>query len=229
MKIIFSFIVISALISCRYITPEHKEKINEITSDINEGLSKLRQNLIDNFEKFVKKNSLSSLVEKSIYDKKYKFKKVSNLEYVDDLATYFPDEIINNAEYVKVKEIPSILIAKDIGINEEMLEKANLDPEMLSFDQINAITFGNKIIIRDDLAKHEKATFFHELVHVVQYDYLGNENFLKQYLKQVLNGIPYEEILAEVMAFKSEKKFLNNDLKIDKNVITDYVQKYMKK
>jgi hypothetical protein len=72
------------------------------------------------------------------------------------------------------------------------------------FTDMAAITFVDTVV------SHEPFTdrlLFHELVHVVQYQKLGLENFAVKYLTGFLEGGSYEAIPVELNAYELDARF----------------------
>ncbi|MFN2570846.1 MAG: hypothetical protein ABR537_04420 [Gemmatimonadales bacterium] len=74
-----------------------------------------------------------------------------------------------------------------------------------------AITFVDTIVVseRGPLpASEELPLLFHELVHVVQYDVLGLDEFVRRYVRGwVENGFQYSRIPLERSAYELDGRF----------------------
>jgi hypothetical protein len=74
--------------------------------------------------------------------------------------------------------------------------------------RIAAITFGHGIFVRTDHSS-DRLTLVHECVHVAQYEKLGIEDFLMQYVMQVFkNG--YQNAPMEREAFEAAEKVVGD-------------------
>lgn len=77
---------------------------------------------------------------------------------------------------------------------------------------INCILFSENNIAKNNISPNSNTWFpllFHELVHVVQYDYLGAENFIKLYIKELANNnFEYDKCLPlECLAYKLQEGY----------------------
>ena len=66
---------------------------------------------------------------------------------------------------------------------------------------------------------------FHELVHVVQYEKLGLEEFATKYVRGFLGGGSYEAIPLEMNAYELEARFVAAPA--NSFLVTDAVQKWI--
>ena len=86
---------------------------------------------------------------------------------------------------------------------------------LLDFSQAAGFTLMDCILIcqyYQSLPSSWNSILFHEMVHVVQYDILGLEKLLDQYLASwVQTGYQYNGILFERQAFKLEDRFERNE------------------
>ena len=87
---------------------------------------------------------------------------------------------------------------------------ANLPEVPFDFHEMDGITYDDTILITEkcfgsnDLA----SLIFHELVHVVQYQIFGVEEFLRQYIQGwAENGRDYYAIPLEAEAYKLQERF----------------------
>src|SRR4030067_3767004 len=80
----------------------------------------------------------------------------------------------------------------------------------LDFSQMAGITFVDTILL-SDLSAHVQpriSLLFHEMVHVVQYGWLGVSEFTSQYVRGwAQNGFVYAEIPLERDAYELQKRF----------------------
>lgn len=77
---------------------------------------------------------------------------------------------------------------------------------------IDCILFSENNISQKNISPNSNAWFFllfHELVHVVQYDYLGAENFIRLYVKELANNnFEYDKCLPlECLAYKLQEEY----------------------
>ncbi len=77
---------------------------------------------------------------------------------------------------------------------------------------IDCILFSERKISEYNMLLNSNAWFshlFHELVHVVQYDYLGAENFIKLYVKELANNdFQYDRHLPlEHLAYELQEEY----------------------
>jgi hypothetical protein len=104
-------------------------------------------------------------------------------------------------KFVRQLEDPPFLETLGEGVRERMIDFAALD----------AITFGDAIVVREDVPVRRafwRSTLFHELVHVAQYAILGVEGFVREYVEGFLDhDFVYERIPLEVTAFALQERF----------------------
>lgn len=155
----------------------------------------------------------------AIYVESLTKKKFSNERLLND------DEILiakflGIEKYSKVKVVE---ISKEdfrAMLNEEanmLLKRFNLVK-----DTTNAITFDNRIFVfkSDDMKK----TIAHELVHVYQYETLGIDGFVQEYLNETIGTADKKRIHLEIPAYEFGEDYKNNNysvenLKVDKYII----------
>lgn len=80
----------------------------------------------------------------------------------------------------------------------------------LDFSQMAGITFGDTILLSDLYAHAQPciSLLFHEMVHVVQYGWLGVSEFTSQYVQGwAQNGFVYAGIPLERDAYELQKRF----------------------
>ncbi len=80
----------------------------------------------------------------------------------------------------------------------------------LDFSQMAGITFVDTILLSDLYAHAQPriSLLFHEMVHVVQYGWLGVSEFTSQYVQGwAQNGFVYAEIPLEREAYELQKRF----------------------
>ena len=125
------------------------------------------------------------------------------------LHGYYSEEFLSKCNYVVLDKVPII--------DTQELRQAGLG-KFIDME-FNGITYKNVYFIKkgfeNDLAMH-----FHELVHVLQWQYLGTKEFIARYINE-LQQHGYEEAPLEIMAYSLEKDFRNNSQRIN-------IQKYVK-
>ncbi|MBI2602439.1 MAG: hypothetical protein HYW48_05220 [Deltaproteobacteria bacterium] len=123
-------------------------------------------------------------------------------------SKYFPQEqdLLNQVRYAEVDELPHWGPPEKIGIDSDLLTSIGLQPGIFDFPGALAITFDKTIFVKKGNLENEDM-FFHELVHVAQYNVLGNKDFMLRYLRDVFRGTPYEGIKLEQMAYSLEQYY----------------------
>jgi hypothetical protein len=126
-------------------------------------------------------------------------------KYALDQGTPLSSEALNDAraagvhtpENIRVCVVPHIPQPEHPRIKQLAAELGLITPQTV------AITFGFGILVRAEQS-HARETLVHECVHVAQYEKLGVEDFLMQYVVQVFkNGYdnaPMEREAREVAA-----------------------------
>lgn len=134
-------------------------------------------------------------------------KPLKDLSFYPQLTKYFPPSLLEKVVYLEIDKMPTLgEIFTRSGINRTQLERYGFDinNEVWNF-RIAAMTLGYQIFIsKSDI---DVQTFFHECVHVVQYDHLGSDRFLSKYAQGVLAGVPYRRLLFEETAYFLEGEF----------------------
>jgi hypothetical protein len=112
----------------------------------------------------------------------------------DGLADSFPQELLARTRVVMVRRVPFPPLA-DFGV-----------PELLSVQHIPyvAITFKDTFFVQK--GELSESLCFHELVHVVQWNRLGVDNFLMAYVIGLLQ-FGYEQCPLEELAYSLERCF----------------------
>jgi hypothetical protein len=125
----------------------------------------------------------------------YYSKKKIALSHLDHprLQGYFPTSVLENAFVVYVEEVPVIPL--------------DSIPELSFMNQLSAagITYLDTFFIIEG-ERTNTAIHFHELIHVLQWEYLGMENFLLYYAHGLLH-FGYRESPLERMAYDLEARF----------------------
>jgi hypothetical protein len=115
------------------------------------------------------------------------------------LPKYFPDDILEQAKVVTVRNVPFPPLGK-LGL-----------PELSFMEQgtPSGITYLNTIFIHHH-DRTDESLHFHELVHVIQWNRLGVDNFLLAYGVGIVQ-FGYEKSPLEQMAFELQGKFDNKE------------------
>jgi len=110
------------------------------------------------------------------------------------LPQYFPESVLRETRVVRVKKVPF-----------PSFSKAGL-PElaMLEHMPISAITFGDLIFVRADVAT--ESTHAHELCHAVQVRTLGMDDYLLSYVVGAIQH-GYAKNPFEITAFDLQSQF----------------------
>lgn len=123
---------------------------------------------------------------------------LEELPFVSNLRNYFSQHTVSKAKYVLVSSIPKLPLTK-LGL--QGLEGINQYENGI----YDAITYKNIYFI---LAGKENnpALHFHELIHVVQWEQLGVETFIRGYgLELIKHG--YRTNRLEEMAYRHQALF----------------------
>jgi hypothetical protein len=116
------------------------------------------------------------------------------------MRPFFPASILDSARNF-------VLTGERVGnppFYGELMKKGFEAASLPDFSLMAAITFVDTVV------SHEPFTdrlLFHELVHVVQYEKLGLEQFAAKYVKGFLSGGSYEAIPLEVNAYGLDARF----------------------
>lgn len=114
------------------------------------------------------------------------------------LSQYFSKEILESAKVVYVDRPPQIPLSS-MGLT-QFKDFENM--------RVDGVTYYDTFFIRSSLQGIE-ALHFHELVHVVQWRYLGHDRFLLFYGLELLKN-KYANNLLEIMAYQLQSKFQHN-------------------
>ena len=107
----------------------------------------------------------------------------------------------------KVLEIARLSVA-DVISNPPFF--ANLPETPIDFRDMDGITYDDTILITEKCFRSDDLAplIFHELVHVVQYQMFGGEEFIRRYIQGwAENGRDYHAIPMEVEAYKLQSRF----------------------
>ncbi len=129
-------------------------------------------------------------------------------EELQEMAHFFPIAFLSN---VKITEVP--IIENPSFYSEVESEEI---PHLIDFSKMQAITFVDTILISQKhypKAHEWLPLIFHELVHVVQYQLLGIDVFIEQYIKGFIgNDFRYENIPLESNAYELQKRYVKAPL-----------------
>lgn len=111
------------------------------------------------------------------------------------LPEYFGRELLASTRYVPVEKVPMPPLTR-LGL-----------PQFGDFERITAagITYRQTFFVQKAEAGRE-SLFFHELIHVVQWNLLGPEDFLRRYAAG-LEAEGYRNSPLEVMAYDAQERF----------------------
>jgi hypothetical protein len=114
------------------------------------------------------------------------------------LSSYFSGDLLDKAKFVIVQKIPMPPLS-EMGVH--------IFSEFENGD-FWGITYNDTFFL-DKRAEGFEETYFHELVHVIQWNTLGIDRFLLEYASGLIkNG--YRKCPLEVMAYVSEDWFTRN-------------------
>ncbi len=118
------------------------------------------------------------------------------------IAPFFRDATL---ERVRFRHVPEIENPSFYGFLEGLEGEIPID-----FSRMSGITFVDTILLSDAYFKEADlmSLLFHECVHAAQYDYLGAEAFIRQYVQGwASNGFDYFSIPLERDAYELERQF----------------------
>lgn len=90
------------------------------------------------------------------------------------------------------------------------VQGSSADDQPIDFSQMAGITFIDTVILSDAYFEETDlvSLLFHECVHVVQYNQLGVEGFMRRYVEGwAANGMDYFSIPLERDAYELERQF----------------------
>lgn len=117
---------------------------------------------------------------------------------------FFPAATLDAARVCHVNAIPNpdfLEAARALGFPVGKLDFRL----MYGLTVVDTILLSQRVLSPDPLA-----LVFHELVHVVQYEVLGLDEFARQYVEGFLSGGDYYHIPLEVQAYRLEARFIAN-------------------
>lgn len=173
--------------------PLYPDSPSELSSLINENI----RPLVEKFYTKAKKSSQPISID---------------LDKFPRLKDHFSDELLRSVRLIPVGENPMLSLTPFSGL----LETLRIDKKKYVIDP-SAMTFGTEVFIRSEYLadsadqKELESVIIHELVHVVQYRYLGKAQFVSLYYEFLfLNG--YRDNPFEKVARVFEKSYMNRDL-----------------
>jgi len=108
---------------------------------------------------------------------------------------FYPPEFLSKSSFVVVEKIPkpnfSELRSEGLG------DFIDMDVDAITYKNTYFIKKGNE----DRIQLH-----FHELVHVLQWQYLGAEGFISRYIDEILR-YGYDKAPLEIMAYTLDDLF----------------------
>ena len=122
----------------------------------------------------------------------------------DAVRPFFPLTVLDNARVTVLPAIP----------NPPFLEQARAVglPVEIDFRSMEGLTLVDTILVSQVVPPTDPlGLMFHELVHVVQYEILGVEEFARQYVRGLADGdFDYYRIPLEVMAYDLGQRFMDH-------------------
>ncbi len=131
-------------------------------------------------------------------------------KYASEFEGFYPSEFLSNSYFVVVDKIPKPKFPE--------LYQAGLG-DFVDMD-VDGITYKNTYFIKPSF-KDYQALHFHELIHVLQWKYLGALAFIQRYIGEI-RQYGYKDAPLERMAYFLQGKFMSQDRVIS---IPEYVQK----
>ena len=118
------------------------------------------------------------------------------------LGPFFADGALGSARVRSVETIP----------NPPFLDQARalgLPVDGIDFSQMAGLTLVDTILVSETVpAADPTGLIFHELVHVVQYQILGLDEFARRYVHGIVDGgFDYYRIPLEIQAFQLTARF----------------------
>ncbi len=151
--------------------------------------------IIKSYEGFLPK--VKSWIDNLLCEYSSEAKRVIDLK-LPRLSQYFSKEILETAKVVYIDWPPRIPLSL-MGLTQfHDFEKMRVD----------GITYYDTFFVRSPLSSVEYL-HFHELVHVVQWRYLGPDKFLLFYGLELLKN-KYTNSLFEIMAYQLQSRFQRN-------------------
>jgi hypothetical protein len=129
------------------------------------------------------------------------------------LPDYFQSKLLAETKVVAVEIVPTPPLSK-IGLG-QFAEFENMRPD--------GITYLDTFFVRDECRRNE-AHYFHELVHVIQWQILGPKRFIAAYADG-LERNDYRKTPLEIMAYTLDSVFRNSTNPFD---VAKVVQEQLK-
>lgn len=118
------------------------------------------------------------------------------------LAPFFEPRILDSARFCLINEIPNPQFYR-------LLPPGTSIP--IDFRSMAGLTVGDTVLLAQSRINPNESIeplLFHELVHVVQYDLLGVDEFIQQYVNGwAACGMRYDKIPMEQEAYSLQAKF----------------------
>lgn len=136
--------------------------------------------------------------------------RVLTLEERQAMSGFYEPSIL---DLTRIKMVPVI---ENPPFQDDLIQMGILNPpdftKMFGTTFIDCILFSENNISKNNISPNSNTWFsllFHELVHVVQYDYLGAENFIKLYVKELANNnFQYDRNLPlEHLAYELQEEY----------------------
>ncbi len=145
--------------------------------------------------------------------KSYATRKVSCECFLPDFNGFYPPEFLSTSFFVVVEKIPRPDFPE--------LRQAGLG----RFIDMNmdGITYKNTYFVKKGIESY-LPLHFHELVHVLQWRYLGAKGFISRYIDE-LQQSGYEAAPLEKMAYALQQCYSNKDTVFN---VPSYVKKKLK-
>jgi hypothetical protein len=122
----------------------------------------------------------------------------------DAVRGFFTSAVLDSARVTVLPAIP----------NPPFLEQARAVglPVEIDFRSMEGLTLVDTILVSQVVPPTDPlGLMFHELVHVVQYEILGVEEFARQYVRGLADGdFDYYRIPLEVMAYDLGQRFMDH-------------------
>lgn len=150
--------------------------------------------IIKSYESFLPK--VKSWIDNLLYCYSSQAKRVVDLSF-PRLPQYFSKDILEMAKVVYI-DLPPQIPLSSMGLTQfQDFEKMKID----------GVTYYDTFFVRLPLSSIEYL-HFHELVHVVQWRYLGSDRFLLLYGLELMKN-KYSNSLLEMMAYQLQTRFQN--------------------
>lgn len=128
------------------------------------------------------------------------------------LSRHLPGQLLQEAKTVHLSDLKPLL-----PHDGSELQEVWGDGEAVTYE---AITYGDTIFLREGF--QSEVLYFHELVHVIQWDRLGTDNFLLAYIAGLLE-CGYQDNPLEKIAFFLQESFRHGSLPTD---VTGWIHKH---